>query len=81
MSKLPNGWVAATLGELLSAIVGGGTPSKSNADSFCGSIPFMTVKDMHERFISDTQDHITGEALKNSASTLIPSDTLERFSY
>ncbi len=76
MSKLPEGWVAAQLGDLLTAIVGGGTPSKSNADSFRGSIPFMTVKDMHERFISDTQDHITREALENSASTLIPADTL-----
>lgn len=76
MSDLPVGWVAAPLGELLSAIVGGGTPSKSNADYFRGSIPFMTVKDMHERFVADTQDHITEQALDSSASSLIPADTL-----
>src|SRR5690349_4973250 len=76
MSKLPDSWVTAPLGELLSAIVGGGTPSKANSDYFQGSIPFMTVKDMHERFITDTQDHITEQALESSASSLIPADTL-----
>lgn len=76
MSKLPDGWVTVPLGKLLSAIVGGGTPSKSNPDYFQGPIPFMTVKDMHERFISDTQDHITEQALELSASNLIPEDTL-----
>lgn len=73
---MPDSWVTAPLGELLSAIVGGGTPSKANPDYFQGSIPFMTVKDMHERFIADTQDHITEQALESSASTLIPADTL-----
>jgi len=76
MSELPDSWFTAPLGELLSTIVGGGTPSKANPDYFRGSIPFMTVKDMHERFIADTQDHITEQALDSSASTLIPADTL-----
>ena len=52
------------------------TPSKSNADYFRGTVPFMTVKDMHVRFIADTQDHITEEALEDSASRLIPAGTL-----
>ena len=76
MSDLPQGWAATQLGELASSIVGGGTPSKSNADYFRGTVPFMTVKDMHARFILDTQDHITEEALVDSASRLIPADTL-----
>lgn len=76
MNELPTGWVNVQLGDLLTNIVGGGTPSKANASYFQGSIPFMTVKDMHARFIEDTQDHITQEALDDSASTLIPADTL-----
>ncbi len=76
MNKLPDGWVTVPLGKLLTAIVGGGTPSKANPDYFQGPIPFMTVKDMHGRFISDTQDHITEQALEFSASNLIPADTL-----
>lgn len=76
MNELPTGWVSVQLGELLTNIVGGGTPSKANASYFQGTIPFMTVKDMHARFIEDTQDHITQQALDDSASTLIPADTL-----
>lgn len=76
MSELPTGWVNAQLGDLVTHIVGGGTPSKANASYFQGAIPFMTVKDMHSRFIEDTQDHITQEALDDSASTMIPADTL-----
>ena len=76
MRELPDGWAATQLGELVSSIVGGGTPSKSNAEYFQGAVPFMTVKDMHARFIVDTQDHITEDALVDSASRLIPADTL-----
>lgn len=76
MNDLPESWAMAPLGNLLTGIVGGGTPSKANADHFRGKIPFMTVKDMHARFINDTQDHITEAALADSASTLIPADTL-----
>jgi type I restriction enzyme, S subunit len=76
MSDLPDSWAIADLGDLLRSIVGGGTPSKAHSSYFQGDIPFMTVKDMHERFIADTQDHISDDALADSASTLIPADTL-----
>ena len=76
MSELPTSWAMTPLGELLSHIVGGGTPSKANNSHFQGSIPFMTVKDMHARFLDDTQDHITEAAVNDSATTVIPADTL-----
>ena len=76
MSELPEGWVTTQLGELLKRIVGGGTPSKASPAYFQGAIPFMTVKDLHARFVADTQDHISDTALEDSASTLVPADTL-----
>ena len=76
MSSLPSNWVVAPLGDLLTEVLGGGTPDKSKAENFRGDIPFMTVKDMHSRFIDDTQDHISQEALASSASRVIPADTL-----
>jgi type I restriction enzyme S subunit len=60
----------------MKSIVGGGTPSKANPAYFQGDIPFMTVKDLHARFVADTQDHISEAALEDSASTLVPADTL-----
>jgi type I restriction enzyme S subunit len=76
MSDLPESWVRAPLGNLIASIVGGGTPSKAIQENFRGTIPFMTVKDMHSRFIEDTQDHINEKALSESASTVVPADTL-----
>ncbi len=76
MSRLPLNWEEAPLGDLLTEILGGGTPDKSKAEFFLGDIPFMTVKDMRSRFIDDTQDHISQEALASSASRVVPADTL-----
>jgi type I restriction enzyme S subunit len=76
MSDLPDGWEATQLGVLMKCIGGGGTPSKANPAYFQGDIPFMTVKDLHARFVADTQDHISDAALEDSASTLVPADTL-----
>ena len=74
--SLPNSWVMTPLSNLLDRIVGGGTPSKSIAANFIGKVPFMTVKDMKARFITDTVDHISEDAVSSSATTKIPADTL-----
>jgi type I restriction enzyme, S subunit len=76
MSDLPEGWINTNGGNLFTQILGGGTPSKSNASFFQGNIPFMTVKDMKERFPSDTIDHISTEAIEYSSTIVVPADTL-----
>lgn len=65
----------ATLGELVS-IVGGGTPSKARADYYLGAIPWVTPKDMKTWEIADSQDHISEEALAESAAKLIPAHSV-----
>ncbi|SFV16552.1 restriction endonuclease subunit S [Pseudoduganella namucuonensis] len=76
MKELPNGWAVVKLGNLLESIVGGSTPSKANSSNFRGSIPFMTVKDMTERFPNKTVDKISKEALLKMPSGLAPKDSL-----
>lgn len=76
MSNIPIGWATTDFGSLLTHILGGGTPSKSVPTYFEGNVPFMTVKDMAERFPSDTVDHISEEAIQNSATIVVPADTL-----
>ncbi len=75
-ADIPAGWTVASLDRLVERISGGGTPSKSDPENFSGNIPFMTVKDMKGRFISDTVDHISEKALNSGATTLVPADTL-----
>lgn len=73
--KLPEGWVETQLDEILLLIVGGGTPSKANPEYYQGEIPWMSVKDMNKHTLTDTVDHITPEAVKNSSTNIIPAGT------
>lgn len=52
--------------------IGGGTPSKSNEDYFNGNIPWATVRDMLSFQLSDTELHITSDAVNNSATNILP---------
>ena len=73
-----NGWEEKDLGNVLEKIVGGGTPSKANAQYLGGDIPWASVKDIKEGqyTLAETQDFITKEGLQNSASNIIPAGSL-----
>lgn len=51
---------------------GGGTPSKSEERFWHGSIPWVSPKDMKVASILDTKDHISSDAVDNSAAKIIP---------
>ena len=53
-------------------IKGGGTPSKANAEYYTGDIPWVSPKDMKFWEIETAKDKITPEAVKQSATNLIP---------
>ena len=76
MSELPKGWENTTLKQVVDKIVGGGTPSKDVTSYYQGEIPWMTVKDMNKSYLTDTIDHITEEAVKNSSTNIIPAGVL-----
>jgi type I restriction enzyme M protein len=54
----------------------GGTPSKANAAFWRGDIPWVSPKDMKSLVLTDTEDHITLEAVEKSASKLLPAETI-----
>lgn len=54
----------------------GGTPSKENAAFWNGDIPWVSPKDMHVDVLTDAADHISAEAVKNSATSIVPENTL-----
>lgn len=58
------------LGEIVT-ITGGGTPSRKIKEFYSGSIPWLTSKDMKGEYIFDTEEHITEEAIKRSATKLV----------
>lgn len=60
----------------LVTITGGGTPSREIEEYFKGKIAWLTSKDMKGDYIFDTEEHITEEAIKNSATKLVPKGSI-----
>ena len=69
-------WETKRLGDVVDAMVGGGTPSRSNPVFWGDEIPWVTVKDFATFNPRKSQESITKVGLKNSASHLIPAGTL-----
>ena len=68
---MKNGWKTKNLGDLCQ-VIGGGTPSKDKAKYYSGDIPWATVRDMRSEVITETECKITKEAVKSSATNIIP---------
>ena len=68
---IPASWTIVPLKEL-GDWSGGGTPSKAKAQYWQGgTIPWVSPKDMKTERISDSEDHITKEAVSHSTTSLI----------
>ncbi len=75
LPQLPKGWVSATLADLYK-IVGGGTPSTKVESYWDGNIPWITSADIHGLKDIRPRRHITEEAIRNSATNLVPTGSL-----
>ena len=72
----PSAWKGGPrLGDLV-RIVGGGTPTKSVEHFYSGAIPWATSKDIKKRYLDDTEDHVTEEAVQSSATNIVPAKTV-----
>ncbi|MCC6140155.1 MAG: restriction endonuclease subunit S [Nitrospira sp.] len=74
ISILPD-WPMVKLGEHFTTS-SGGTPSKANPRYWKGTIPWVSPKDMKSDLILDTEDHISEEAVTDSATKLFPAKTV-----
>jgi type I restriction enzyme S subunit len=63
------------LGDICS-IYSGGTPAKSNARYWEGDIPWFSPKDVKAFNLTHSIDHISKDAIDNSATRLIPKNTI-----
>ena len=75
LGEIPAHWEVKRL-KYLVHFYSGGTPSKENLEFWDGTIPWVSPKDMKGEIISDSEDHITEDALANSATRLIPQNSL-----
>jgi type I restriction enzyme S subunit len=44
--------------------------------NYTGEIPWLTAKDMRGKYIADTQEHVTEEAISHSATKLVPAGSV-----
>jgi len=68
---MKKGWQTKNLGDLCD-VVGGGTPPKDKPAFYSGDIPWATVRDMRQDVITETEFRITKDAVRSSATNIIP---------
>ena len=73
--NLPNGWIASSVGQLYK-IVGGGTPSTRVEKYWNGDISWISSADIRGLYDIRPRRKITPEAIKNSATNLVPAGSI-----
>ena len=70
LGKVPEHWEVQRLKDAVS-FTGGGTPSKANDSFWSGHIPWVSPKDMTRARLNDTADHISNDAVIESAASIV----------
>jgi type I restriction enzyme, S subunit len=67
--EVPKGWKIVNLSdkEYFLDIIGGGTPPRGNSEYFGGEIPWVRLKDMKQKYISDTNEKLTVKGLQKGS--------------
>lgn len=74
-SKLPQGWVECELKDIFDTS-NGGTPKRGNPAYYCGDIPWMKSGELNNGIVSEAEEFIIEEGLKNSSAKLFPRGSL-----
>ena len=73
--KLPKDWRWVKLGEVCHT-TSGGTPSRREIRYYNGTIPWVKSGELDKGIITDTEEKISEEAIKNSSAKIFPKGTL-----
>lgn len=68
-------WSEVKLGQIAKSF-SGGTPARSKSHYFKGNIPWIKSGEVNSRFITNTSETITEEALKESSAKMVPSESI-----
>ena len=75
VENIPKHWQIKKLGEVCFT-TSGGTPSRGNKSYFEGKIPWVKSGELNKGLITDTEEKISDEAIKNSSAKVFPKGTL-----
>lgn len=74
-AQSPQGHPLVPLREV-ATFLSGGTPSKQNPAYWDGDIPWVSPKDMGTDEVADAEDHISVQAVDNSATKIVPPSSI-----
>lgn len=74
-TKIPNSWKWVTLNDI-SVTSSGGTPNRKNSSYYNGNIPWVKSGELNYNTITDTDEHISEEALSFSSAKIFPKGSL-----
>lgn len=75
IGEIPEKWEVLSVANVANT-TSGGTPSRNKPEYFNGSIPWIKTGELKEKYIYDTEEKITEEAVKNSSAKLVPKNSL-----
>ncbi len=74
---LPDGWKLLSISQFCKETKSGATPSRDIAEYWInGNIPWVKSGEVHNGIILKVEEHITQNAIDNSSTKLLPSDTV-----
>ena len=76
IGKIPKSWTIKKISEFVESAMGGGTPSTKIESHWTGEIHWMTSANIDGKEVFRGQKMINADAVKNSATNLIPKDSL-----
>ena len=74
-NKLPQGWVECELKNVFDTS-SGGTPKRGNPAYYGGNIPWLKSGELNNGIVTEAEEYITEEGLKNSSAKLFPRGSL-----
>ena len=65
-----------TIEDVCQRVTSGGTPSRRVASFFEGNIPWLKTQEMRDAWVSQTEEHITQDAVDQSSAKLLPAHSV-----
>ena len=75
LSNQSSNWREERLGDVV-LTSSGGTPSREIEEYYRGTIPWITTSELNDRYLYDSIEHITDEAVRNSSAKKFPRGTV-----
>lgn len=74
---VPKNWQIKTIADVCERVTSGGTPSRKNPAFFHnGSWPWVKTQELTDRWVEDTEEHITDAAVEASSAKVLAANTV-----